>query len=115
MMTDAGLVAAPAPATTALADADERAREYIQQAKAANTIRGYQSDWRHFSGWCEAHQLTALPAAADTVARYLAELADTQAGVDPKVAADQRGHGLGVSMEVYTISDRQEKARAVKK
>jgi site-specific recombinase XerD len=77
MMTDAELVAAPAPATTALADADERGREYIQQAKAANTIRGYQSDWRHFSAWCEAHYLTALPAAADTVAHYLAELADT--------------------------------------
>jgi len=38
-----------------------------------------------------------------------------KAGVDPKVAADQRGHGLGVSMEVYTISDRQQKSRAVKK
>ena len=25
-----------------------------------------------------------------------------KAGVDPKVASDQRGHGLGVSLEVYT-------------
>jgi len=24
-------------------------------------------------------------------------------GVDPKVASDQRGHGIGVSMEVYTV------------
>jgi integrase len=32
-----------------------------------------------------------------------------KAGVDAKVSADQRGHGLGVSMEVYTISDRQQK------
>jgi integrase len=37
-----------------------------------------------------------------------------KAGVDAKVSADQRGHGLGVSMEVYTISDRQQKREAVK-
>ena len=37
-----------------------------------------------------------------------------KAGVEPKVSADQRGHGLGVSMEVYTISDLQQKQKAVK-
>ena len=36
-------------------------------------------------------------------------------GVKPKVAADQRGHGLGVSMEHYTISDFQQKKQAVRK
>lgn len=38
-----------------------------------------------------------------------------KAGVDPKVSADQRGHGIGVSMEVYTMSDRQQKREAVQK
>jgi hypothetical protein len=38
-----------------------------------------------------------------------------KAGVDAKVSADQRGHGLGVSMGVYTISDRQQKREAVNK
>lgn len=38
-----------------------------------------------------------------------------KAGVDPKVASDQRGHGLGVSMEVYTSSDLKQKRAAVKK
>jgi hypothetical protein len=38
-----------------------------------------------------------------------------KAGVDAKVSADQRGHGLGVSMEVYTISDRRQKREAVHK
>lgn len=28
-----------------------------------------------------------------------------KAGLDPKVASDQRGHGIGVSLEVYTSSD----------
>ena len=38
-----------------------------------------------------------------------------KAGVDPKVASDQRGHGLGVSMEVYTSSDIEQKREAVNK
>ena len=38
-----------------------------------------------------------------------------KAGVDPKVASDQRGHGIGVSLEVYTSSDLEQKREAVKK
>jgi len=38
-----------------------------------------------------------------------------KAGVDPKVASDQRGHGLGVSLEVYTSSDLEQKRDALKK
>jgi integrase len=38
-----------------------------------------------------------------------------KAGVDPKVASGQRGHGLGVSMEVYTTSDMEQKRAALKK
>jgi integrase len=37
------------------------------------------------------------------------------AKIDDKVAADQRGHGLGVSLEVYSISDLQQKIEAVKR
>jgi integrase len=37
-----------------------------------------------------------------------------KAGVDPKVAADQRGHGLGVSLEVYTSSDLEHKRAALR-
>jgi integrase len=33
--------------------------------------------------------------------------------VDPKVGADQRGHGIGVSLDVYTQSDQEEKRAAV--
>ena len=36
-----------------------------------------------------------------------------KANVDDKVAADQRGHGLGVSLEVYSVSDLQQKIDAV--
>ena len=37
-----------------------------------------------------------------------------KAGIDPKVASDQRGHGLGVSLEVYTSSDLEQKRAALK-
>jgi integrase len=37
-----------------------------------------------------------------------------KAGVDPKVASDQRGHGLGVSLEVYTSSDLEQKRAALR-
>jgi len=37
-----------------------------------------------------------------------------KAGVDPKVASDQRGHGIGVSLEVYTTSDLEQKRAAVR-
>ena len=38
-----------------------------------------------------------------------------KAKIDDKVAADQRGHGLGVSLEVYSISDLEQKIEAVKR
>ena len=38
-----------------------------------------------------------------------------KAGVDPKVASDQRGHGIGVSLDVYTSSDLEQKRDTVRK
>jgi hypothetical protein len=38
-----------------------------------------------------------------------------KAKVDDKVSADQRGHGLGVSLGVYAISDLDQKIEAVTK
>jgi len=34
------------------------------------------------------------------------------AGVDPKVAADQRGHGIGVAIDTYTRSALSKRAEA---
>ena len=53
----------------------EQVREYIRASKAENTLRGYQSDWRHFCAWCESHGLCPLPASPETVAAYIAECA----------------------------------------
>jgi integrase len=38
-----------------------------------------------------------------------------KADIDDKVAADQRGHGLGISLEVYSPSDLEQKMEAVKR
>ena len=38
-----------------------------------------------------------------------------KAGVDPKVASDQGGHGIGDSLEVYTASDLEQKRAAINK
>jgi hypothetical protein len=38
-----------------------------------------------------------------------------RAMIDDKVAAGQRGHGLGVSLEVYSISGVQQKIDAAKR
>lgn len=51
------------------------ARSYRTQAKAPNTLRAYQSDWRQFEGWCDERRLESLPARPEAVATYLASLA----------------------------------------
>ena len=38
-----------------------------------------------------------------------------RAGIDPKVVADQLGHGLGVNLDVYTKSDLEQQSEADKK
>lgn len=53
-----------------------RARDYALKAKAANTVRAYRADWRDFAAWCEERGLQPLPAAPETVALYVAHLAD---------------------------------------
>ena len=52
-------------------DLAARAANYANAAKAANTQRGYRSDWRAFEAWCAAHGVTAMPAAPETVIAYL--------------------------------------------
>jgi len=60
-----------------LASLGRQAQEFAAAAKAGNTLRAYQADWRDFREWCEAHQLTPLPAVPETVALYLTDRAAT--------------------------------------
>jgi len=57
-------------------EVDSRAREYIQQAQADNTRKAYRNDLQHFVDWCNGYSLNPLPAAVETVVRYITELAD---------------------------------------
>ncbi|MBD2760900.1 hypothetical protein IEE94_15500 [Yimella sp. cx-573] len=42
----------------------EAEAEYVEAARAANTLRGYRSDWSEFTTWCTQHGLTPVPAVA---------------------------------------------------
>jgi hypothetical protein len=43
----------------------ERARAYARSSKAANTLRAYESDLRHFGAWCERRAREAFSGVAD--------------------------------------------------
>jgi integrase len=62
-------------ASAELATLADTARSYGEASKAASTLRAYRSDWRGFTGWCAARGVDALPAAPETVALYLTDLA----------------------------------------
>lgn len=51
--------------------------EYVQRAKAENTLRAYRQDWQHFAQWAHQNGYSALPASPQCVAQYLAYLADS--------------------------------------
>jgi site-specific recombinase XerD len=53
----------------------QEARDYIQDAKAKNTIRAYTSDWKDFTDWCKIQRRESLPATPETVALYITHLA----------------------------------------
>ncbi len=55
---------------------NERSKQYIQQAKAANTKKAYQTDLKHFIDWCNQLGTEYLPASVDVVRMYLTSLAE---------------------------------------
>ena len=64
---------APTPPTTE--ELLDLARRYVGDARAPRTLRAYDGDWRRFTAWCAARGHTPYPAAPDTTALYLTELA----------------------------------------
>ncbi len=59
----------PAPAVS------EQTRQYLAASKAERTVRAYRSDLADFEAWCTAHERSPLPAAPETVADYLSDMA----------------------------------------
>lgn len=72
--------------SAAIASVVERVQDYARQSKAANTIRAYRADWRHFADWCHAQGVNAMPATPQVVVVYLTDLA----GQGIKVSTIQR-------------------------
>jgi integrase len=67
--------------TTAAADLTRaedhrKAAAYAVNAKSSATQDAYRSDWADFVGWCRSRGYAELPASPQTVAAYLAALAD---------------------------------------
>ena len=77
------VVAFPVPA--AIQPYAERAREYADLARSANTRRAYASDIRAFEEWCETKGTVPMPAHPSVVLSYLIDHAVTL-----KVATLQR-------------------------
>jgi integrase len=60
-----------------LAKMVDQAQRHAMSAHAKNTLGAYESDWRHFSGWCEKFGLSPLPASAEVLATYVSDLSAT--------------------------------------
>jgi site-specific recombinase XerD len=70
------------------------ARDYLAASRAENTTRVYRTGWAQFTAWCDEHGVVALPASAETVACYLADLARTAkpSTIDARLAAVSAAH-----------------------
>lgn len=51
--------------------------QYRRRSKAESTCQAYRRDLKKFTEWCEQNTRSPLPASPDTVALYIAYLADT--------------------------------------
>jgi site-specific recombinase XerD len=77
-----------------LAEIAADARDYVAASRAENTTRVYRTGWAQFSVWCDEHGVTPLPAGAETVACYVADLAKAAkpATIDARLAAISAAH-----------------------
>lgn len=83
-----GLPAALGPELAAAVD-------LAKAEKAASTRKAYGTDFRIFRTWCEARGVSALPAAPETVAAYLAANAGTsKSTLGRRIAAIRYAHKL---------------------
>lgn len=83
----------------------DQVREYIRASEAENTLRGYQSDWRDFCGWCETQTVSPLPSTPETVASYIAECAGrlTVGSIQRRLNAITEAHrAVGLDSPTHT-------------
>jgi site-specific recombinase XerD len=83
---DRGLSPAATPSSDPLALLDdvpvsEEEARYIGAARAANTLRGYRSDWKEWCSWCASQGADPLGGGPAPLSRYLTFLAGHGAAV----------------------------------
>lgn len=83
---------------------------YVAAARAANTLRGYRSDWREWTAWASAEGYGALPADPVAISRYLTFLASHGARVGTMA---RRLSALRFAHRVRDLPDPTEHARVM--
>ncbi|MBG0792608.1 tyrosine-type recombinase/integrase [Methylocystis sp. H62] len=83
----------PSPHLTALS---EKARDYARNARADNTQRAYDADWRQFAAWLRRQGLDPLPPDPQTVGLYLAACVEGSPGRDPLSVASLERRLAGI-------------------
>jgi len=74
---------------------------------AANTVRGYASDLRHYLTWCEEQQREALPATVEVLGLYLTQMGAQKkwATISRRLAALRKWHDLNIGKEQPSALD----------
>lgn len=90
------------PASATVADLSPRAAELAALSRAKNTVRMYDSHWRHFLTWCEENRRDmCMERPARVVSDYVVALSDaslTQVSILSKMAAIRAGcEAAGIS------------------
>lgn len=72
----------------------EQVEEYVKAALSDSTLKAYRTAWNEFISWCEQHEQNPLPASPQTVASYLATIAQTQKAstIQKKLTAISQAH-----------------------
>jgi site-specific recombinase XerD len=90
------IVLASHAALTHLEELTATADLLLDASLAENTRRAYQSDWRQFYAWCDAHGLASLPALPSTIVLYITDLAAVQQRkvtmIERRLAAIRKAH-----------------------
>lgn len=78
-------------------DVSDQTRGFLRESRAPATVRAYRSDLRHFEAWCGLRSRCELPAAPETVADYVADLAEAgmaAATITRRLSAISQAHAM---------------------
>jgi integrase len=86
----------------------DRVLEVVERHELADSTRSrYVFAWDTFQSWCEAHELTSLPASPLTVQLYFVELTGAALGEDGVVRLVRRATSLDVYMAAIRWAHRK--------